>query len=552
MATFRSAHGKYLCWDPVANVLVANRDEPASWEQFEIVPLENGKVAIRAHNGKFLTAESNRSVVARGENPPYAWEEWERVLVEGRVAFYSGNDAASGYLTAELDGTVVVRSETPDAWQQWTIEGRSSSGTSSPLDPTWGCARLDGEVFVDNRGPFVPIGLHFGEAFSAFCRGREKEVEDQLRVAVSHGYNFHRTWDNLGYYSAWRGREVSFTSFRGHDGVQVHPTRDYYQRWVEYLQMCSSVGIRVAFDSGDLNALNASIITEHLHRIRQAMDQVPHVIFSRHLANEKWQNFPSGLATDENFAVRVMREAFGGSPYILGNSAPEPSSDDSNESGVGFKRMTNGFFPLSIVHGTRNFGDMEFVMRRFFNYGYERYVPNYNGPKYAQISLEPGGPGNGVTVGRTSEVWKIVGMHIATLIGRSATVYMSGRGVFWDGPIQDEPGFAEVGQLSQIFPTNAFTFRSTHGNRSDVWFTSEGGFANDGRGYGRVDQLISDSNRFGLCIAHGGRGTRRVVTNRNVSVKVMGLDLSHRYEAQFHPGQSFDVIGDAFITASLL
>jgi hypothetical protein len=394
--------------------------------------------------------------------------------------------------------------------------------------------------------------LHFGESFSAFCRGKQAEVEEELKIAVDHGYNFHRTWGNLGYYTDWRGREVAFHDFVGEDGRHISKTPDYYTRWHEYLQMCVRVGIRVSFDDGDMNSLPLRAIEDHQHLMRQVMDSYPHTVFSKQLANEKWQNFPSSKAFDENYAVSIMRAAFGGSQFILGNSAHVPDDKETHESGKGFAHMVNGFFWAGIVHGTRDFRDMEKVLRRFYNYGYERYPSGYGDRKYLMISMEPGGPGQGVTVGRTEDIWKICGMHIATLIGRTVPVYMSGNGVFWDGPIYNQPGYAETGRLGSIFPSNAFTFTSLHGNRSDAWFTSEGGFANEGSGYGRVDQLISDSNRFGLCIAHGGKGTRRIVTRRNVNVSVMALDLTSKFSGKFSAGQSFDAGGDTFFTATLL
>jgi hypothetical protein len=297
-----------------------------------------------------------------------------------------------------------------------------------------------------------------------------------------------------------------------------------------------------------MNSMSHSAITGHQKQIRQIADKYPVVSMAYALANEKWQNFPEDIAKDENWAVSCMTAAWGSSPFITINSCPPGSGESAEE----FVKMINGFFACNAVHGTRNFGDMEFVMRRFFNYGYERYPEHYHGKRYGQFSLEPGGPGQGVTVGNTSETWKIVGMHLATLIGRSAIEYMSGRGVYWDGPIEEQPGFYEVGKLKSIFVPNSFQFSAYHGNRGEAWFTSTYGFADKGEGYGRVDQLISDNFRKGYCIAHSGKGRRQITSRRTCDVKVYDLALREKFDLKVTAGIPFDVQGDAFFVANLV
>jgi hypothetical protein len=42
----------------------------------------------------------------------------------------------------------------------------------------------------------------------------------------------------------------------------------------------------------------------------------------------------------------------------------------------------------------------------------------------------------------------------AALLGGQAWTFMSGNGVFWDGPIHEMPGFAEVARLPTFLPTD--------------------------------------------------------------------------------------------------
>lgn len=559
-----------------AGLLTANRESAGGWETFEAEQNDDNTWSLKTKDkGKYLCCENaedddkndRNGTLVFNRDSPGAWEKfdlWE--LADGRYAFESV--ARPGwFIKAFPEGHALlarpeangVPVESPGGYESFISDpplvdsdGGSGHPDVDPIDPGRGHARVDKEIYLDNAGPFVPVGLHFGEAFSAFCRGKTVDgmtVEDQLKYGVDAGYDHFRSWGNLGYYQeAWNGREVAFVDFTARNGKHVPVTPGYYDRADEFFDMAGRVGIRVLWDQGDMNSMQPDQIKEHQYKMRSVADRHSHVVFAQALANEKWQNFPESIARDENWAVACMKNAWGSSPYILQNSCPPGSGESAAE----FAMMANNFFNCQPVHGTRNFNDMEFVLRRFFNYGYERYPENYHGTPYAMESTEPGGPGQGVSVGNTSEVWKIVGMHIATLIGRTAIVYMSGHGVFWNGPIQSQPAFKETARLKSIFPSNAFTFTSLHGNKSGAWFTSEGGFADKGSGYGRVDQLVSDSNRFALCIAHGGKGNRRVLARRDVHVNVMALDLTPRFEMDVHNGQSFDAGGDTFFTASLL
>jgi hypothetical protein len=377
-------------------------------------------------------------------------------------------------------------------------------------------------VFRDLDGEVSPIGCHFGEAFSAFLR-RPTEVHDQLLAIRQAGYSFIRTWFNLGYYdSAWAGREVAFAPFRSRSGREIPMTELYYERVAEFSKLCESVGLRVLYSHGDMNSMRLDQIQLHFTRLRDVlMGLGANMVFGIELANEKWQNFPPDVAENENIAVDIMKTAFGGLNWVVLNSAPPP---DVGEESRGFARMVNNWFPVANVHGTRNFRDPEFVLRRHFNYGYERFPEHYSGRPYAMISTEPGGPGQGVTVGNTDDVETLVGMHAATIIGGSATVYMSSHGVFWNGRIESQPGFKETGRLAtDFFVPWVLRGNSYHGNRAEAWITSAGGFADTGAGFGRGDQILH-GNR-GWAIFHGGRGTRRLLFKQRMLAEVFSLSL---------------------------
>lgn len=391
--------------------------------------------------------------------------------------------------------------------------------------------------FVDRLGSDIfPLGCHFGEAFSKWLRDPQS-VKDQLVRIKNDGYTYIRVWLTLGYYdSVWKDKEVMPWEFRNRSNQLIPATPLYYLQLKEFSQLLESIGLMALYSHGDLNSSPLNNIRDHFSKLRSNL--VESTIFGIELCNEKWQNFPRSVAEDENFAVEVMKPLKG---INLLNSAPPPGLEEEPS---GFRKMVNNWFPTANVHGTREFGDPEKVLRRHFNYGYER------GGDFAMISTEPGGPGQGVTVGRTDDVATLVGMHVSTIIGGSGTVYMSSNGVFFNGPIDNQPAYKEVAKLSEWFDKDCLKGTSLHGNRPDTWVTSADGFADAGNGYGRVDQLLNGSR--GYAIAHGGKGSRRLRFNRKMKVDITSLTFEEPFSAVVNAGEIINTNRDCLIKMELL
>jgi hypothetical protein len=572
-------HGRFLCaedgggtegafiTEPDGTVrptglATGTRERAGAWETFEVERDEDPALVylISAH-GQYGCAEAEgqdgRFVFNREHGG--AWEALRPLeMPDGRVAFEV--ECRRGcFLCAEPDGHIVIRqpmfeeqpSETPGGYESFTSSADLFPEAPIPVPPPGGGTgipvagpvRILGEVFSDDNGAFLPIGCHFGEAFSAWCRGQQAEVRQQVRTIRAAGYDHIRVWLNLGFYdSAWHGREVAFTRFRNKSGHWVEATPNYSDHRIAFNQMLLEQDIRGLFSRGDCNSIAESEIQHHLLEERRVLSHHPQVVFGTECANEKWQNFPPAIAENEPKARQMMEAAFGGTGWLLQNSCPPGSGEEASA----FAHMVQGWFPSANVHGTRNFRDMEFVLRHFFNYGYERYPAGYTGKKYALESTEPGGPGQGVSVGNTSELWKIMAMHAATLIGRTGTVYMSGFGVFWDGPIESQVGFWEVPQLRALFQSNAFLGQALHGGRGEAWVTSNGGFSNTNpNGYARIDQLIYD--RDCVAIAHHGGSGRALRFKVGGSVSIRNWDLTERMAFEVEPNYVRDVGGDCLV-----
>jgi hypothetical protein len=572
-ATLTTDHGKFVCAEEgggvegavidgrPAGLATGTRTHAGAWETFEVE--RDGDVCYLKSSGDSLADPPLPPMYGCAENEgkegyfvfnrPHggAWEALiPHELHDGRVAFEI-QCRPKHFLCAEPDGRIVIRQPMWEG-QPTDVPGGYESFTPSVdlFPPSWGSdlvplagpVRVVNELFLDDTGLILPLGCHFGEAFSAWCRGRQAEVVHQLQVVRQAGYDHIRVWLNLGYYPVWRGREVAFTRFQAKDGHWVEATPGYSDHRLSFNAMLSDVGLRGLFSRGDCNSISDAAIEAHLHEERRILSHDPEVIFGVETANEKWQNFPRSLAENEPACKALMERVFGGTGWLTQNSCPPGSAEDP----ASFEHMVQNWFTCANVHGSREFEDMEKVLRRHFNYGYERYTHSYAGKKYAMESTEPGGPGQGVSVGNTSDLWKIMAMHAATLVGRSATVYMSGHGVFWNGPLESQPGFWEVPRLRTIFGPDAFSGQAVHGNRAEAWVTSAGGMNNTNpNGYARMDQLLTGNH--GVCIAHHGGSGRKPVFRVNAQVSIRNWDLTERMAFTSTPGYVRDIGGDGLI-----
>jgi len=80
---------------------------------------------------------------------------------------------------------------------------------------------------------------------------------------------------------------------------------------------------------------------------------------------------------------------------------------------------------------------------------------------------------------------------------------MSGFGVFWDGPIESQPGFTEVPEtIARFIPEDIHTWTVTHGGlgKDDrVWGVPE---PVDKTRFNRIDQAFSHDGRY-VAVGYG-------------------------------------------------
>lgn len=360
-----------------------------------------------------------------------------------------------------------------------------------PPPPIAGQLRSDGRGFLDDSGPVLPLGCHFGEAFSAFVR-RPDAVKAQLEVIKAAGYDFVRFWDVLGYYPAWLGREVTPSPFTSRDGRSIRATPDYYEQLRRFLRACADIGLRVQWSRGDMNAFSTAAWQAHFSRLADLAAETSTTIALFEGLNEAWQNgadHPTFLLGYTDIVRQRVPQA------LYGLSCPPGASEDPEP-----VREWSPSGMLPIIHGFRG-GTYADRIRHIFSEGYEVF-PLIN--RRLGWQGEPSGPGSGVTVGQTNNTEALVLMAAMSLMARQTWVYMSGRGVFWDGPIQDQLGFAEVPQMRAKFPKDLMRWPTLcHGGQT--WQGARV-FVDDSNGARRRDQAISSDGRV-MAVCYGTKAS---------------------------------------------
>jgi hypothetical protein len=362
-------------------------------------------------------------------------------------------------------------------------------------------------AFVDDRGqPVLPLCAHFGEAFSAWTR-RPAEVDAQLQRIARAGYDCIRFWDHLGEYSdAWRGKEVTPFSWTNAAGVAVTATPAYYDKLEQFLSLLARHGLAAHHSRGDLGrgspAIPLASVVEHSRTVARIYDRVGwHVLALYEANNEDFQNGnfgPSGLLR----IVEPLKER----GALVASSCALACSEDQ----AAVRRYSRGF-SVRYYHSRRDGTAAERLKRKF--------VTGYDPPDESPVLAwdgEPIGPnvgaGPGVTVNSTEDVEELGLLHLMTLVGgKSAATYMSQHGVFWNGPIDEQPGFYVTPRLRAVlrgFAPDVMRWTLYHGSRREAVLRSPDGYFGDRgvtRGPARLDQAVSRDRRRVVALVYGGR-----------------------------------------------
>ena len=321
-----------------------------------------------------------------------------------------------------------------------------------------GQLRTQGLAFRDDLGWVKPLLCHFGEAFSAYVR-RPDDVRRQLDVIKAAGYQGIRFWDVVGFFDknrpgdspwqAWHGKAVTPIGFVAFSGSRVDATPQYYQQLQAFLDELKVRGLVAHHSRGDLNAFQWQQVIEHARRVGEIQRHVGiDVIALNEACNESWQN---GVPDPKR--LREICDTIGGAALRGTSAADDGYGGELPESFDAFAYDTH------IIHGYRG-GESHNRIEHIFSVGYDTIPVKH----VTAWQSEPTGPGEGVSVAQENNTEALVLMGMMGIGAHQAWNYMSGFGVFWNGPIESQPGFREVPKGIAWLPDDIATWpRMTHG-----------------------------------------------------------------------------------------
>ena len=322
----------------------------------------------------------------------------------------------------------------------WNIE---HPAPPSPHDSIKGQLRTDGPAFKDDSGYVLPILCHFGEAFSAFTR-RPDDVKRQLDAILNADYHGIRFWDCLGYYyGGWGGREVAPISFLNDRGQRIPATSGYYDKLQAFLSALKERGLVAHHSRGDLNSWGKADILAHCQKVGQVQRAVGFpTIALNEAVNEAQLNIADYSASFLNQMIDAIAN-----PGIL-EALSDPVQNEDTDTLVKYAR------DVVYIHGYRG-GDSDPVgqLRHIHSLRYDGAV------KVAGLAGWQGEPaGRGMSGPTLTRPDTLALCALQALCCRQAWVYTAKNGVFWDGPIENEPGFREVPKVRQWIPKDVMTY----------------------------------------------------------------------------------------------
>ena len=485
MTTLKSSAGFFVCAESGGGgVVVADRPDAGPWETWTVETWDDGRVSLKAHNGQYLAVEPDGTVIANRD----ASGEYERFTFEVRDVGVAFKTFHGTYLQAPNGGgpgsQLRAVGDDPNLPGEWEFFGSTGDFWTPVIgNPNFLVGELtrNARVLGDLTGPRILMGCHFMEGFSAWCHGKAigaLDVRTQLEI-IAESFGAVRNLDVLGFWDAnrpgdvdeweaWKDREVTPISFVANSGRVIPATPDYWERKREYVTLLHDLGLKILDDRGDMNAFLESEKLDHMFQNGQFYKSLP---FGREVLgglwgiNEAWQNG----GDDRDLLIRMIDAFEGGAgwlPAIVGLSSPGGDSDPDAlaacdppmtswepEMPESFRYWSEEPATVLTVHGNR--GDHTHIVEHYFGYGYDESMRDTGKVAY---NTEPVGGGDGVSVGQVNDPELLCGLTAAALLGGQAWTYMSGNGVFWDGPIHEMPGYAEVARLPQFLPHDIATF----------------------------------------------------------------------------------------------
>ena len=345
------------------------------------------------------------------------------------------DDATRADLVAWLEASREYRDAHPDP-------AAPAPTRPAPLPPLAGRLRVEGDTYVDDAGPRVPIALHAGDLALAFCEGRGDDVEAAFTEARAAGYQILRTWTSIGWHQRHR-----FWGDRQLDPNDAETRR----RLTEFFRIGSEDhGLAFHVALGDADAPRDAI-RAYFDWLAGLVAERPHWFALVEAVNEAAHN---GAPDADEVAswIAISRARNPETLHVLSAAAGAGASEEVDQ----LRAWTPTDQRIYVVHASRanHWYDQA---RHAFSTGYKR------APRRLGWSGEPPGmqwPGHtGVSSMTHAHEWTAVPWRYAfycaqTAVARQVPTFMCSHGVILPvgGRFADAPGFGLAPRLISDLP----------------------------------------------------------------------------------------------------
>jgi hypothetical protein len=357
---------------------------------------------------------------------------------------------------------IFVRLGGRGGWGAWSPGGHRLRVDATGTPPAGGPVRVLGTSLADRGGPFLGLGATYMQALWR-CKFDRPRLESDLTFLAAQGFGYVRVLSMVGWYPAWKGREIAPVAFTSRPGEAVAAWPDYRGQLRDLLDRVAAHGMRTEmtiFADAQLMPSKADRLA-HLAALLEDLAGREEEVVLLEVANEAWQNgFPGrqGIADLREFgAYLAARTAI---PVAL--SATEGASDAS------LAAMYRGSAAdIATEHFSRDLRTAErgwLPVRDPWRAGEVPGIP-------PAASNEPIGPGSSVAA--ENEPIRLVSAAIfAYLAGLPMYVFHSSAGVFGVDRFEDMAGARSFARLRSILPPDLPGWVRNDGLQAEAPFTA--------------------------------------------------------------------------------
>lgn len=367
--------------------------------------------------------------------------------------------------------------------------------------PIVGQLRTDGDrCFADDTGCRILAAYHGGDLFALFAAGQVEAVRADLAAAAAAGYQIVRSWvalnDGGDPHNIWVGPHYR--------GVGPRLTPDYTGQLVAFARLLDSYGLKWHMAAGGIDGMSTAVEESMMRAWADAMAEagadkwalVEACNECRDTADRDGDNEPGHL----EHLIDIVRRRH---PQVLYTLTAYTGTEDPAE----LRPYQPSWVPFTYYHGYRG-QDIDDKIRHRVSMALESglgrlFWDGEPGGPWSRRGI-PGDPLTSVSAQANDHEYddeSVAAMHMATVIGRGITAYMSATGVRRYISPTTFPGFAAVPRLLRMIPSSAHTGQLTHGGRGDAPIAS----TTNGAGHlGRADQLVLPDGQL-IALLYGER-----------------------------------------------